>query len=168
VDTTRLARATDAPRITNLQMENWRISHPEIARLLIPAEVQLQWTQAITNDGARGRVLVCERDHIMVGVAVVEFDGEMGTLTLLEVEPAARRQLVGARLLNAVADIAATAGCLQLCAWLTADQMAGKKFLESTGWVNSGASRTVSTDPGESANSALRTDQIEWTTALAP
>lgn len=167
MDTTRLARATDAPRITNLQLGNWRISHPEIAQLLIPADVQSQWTQAITNEGARGRVLVCERDQALVGVAVVEFDGEMGALTLLEVEPAVRRQLIGARLLNAVADIATTAGCLQLCAWLTADQVAGKKFLESTGWASSGASRTVSTDPGEAENSALRTDQIEWRTALA-
>lgn len=172
MDTIRLANATDAPAIADLQITNWQRSHPAIAKLLDHEDVQSQWADAITRHSGSGRVLVCERGGAVVGVAAIEFGREAGRLSLLEVEPAVRRQLIGSRLLNAVADIAAQAGCLRLSAWLSTDQSGGRLFLESTGWVTSGATRTVSTDTEEKGQhgeeeTGFTEDQQELTTSLA-
>jgi N-acetylglutamate synthase-like GNAT family acetyltransferase len=165
MDTTRLAHATDANEIAELQMANWHIEHPAVARLLDPRDVQTQWEQAITNHGS-GRVLVCERNGTLVGVAAVEFKGETGLLSLLEVAPSVRRELIGSRLLNAVADIASQTGCFHLRAWLTTRQNDGKLFLESTGWAATGLTRTVRTETGVTGGSELTDQQIELFTSL--
>lgn len=171
MDTVRLAAATDSANIIDLQLTNWRLTHPALAELINREDAQSQWEQSITSQSDKGRVLICERNGTLVGVAAVEFDREVGLLSLLEVEPLARRQLVGARLLNAAADIASQAGCLELSAWLSADHLGGRQFLESTGWVSTGATRTVSThlwdeDPSDEGGE-LTEDQVEFTTSLA-
>jgi GNAT superfamily N-acetyltransferase len=165
VDTTRLADATDSDKISWLQITNWKRSHPEIAHLLDHEDVQSQWAHAITDQGTRGRVIICERDGVLVGVAAIEFDQEIGHLSLIEVAPDLRRALIGSRLLNAAADLAHRSGCVRLSCWLNEDQHDGQLFLESTGWGVSGATRTLSTaidDP----DSAVVVDQIELTTSL--
>jgi GNAT superfamily N-acetyltransferase len=165
VDTTRLADATDSDKISRLQITNWKRSHPEIAHLLDHEDVQSQWAHAITDQGTRGRVIICERDGVLVGVAAIEFDQEIGHLSLIEVAPDLRRALIGSRLLNAAADLAHRSGCVRLSCWLNEDQHDGQLFLESTGWGVSGATRTLSTaidDP----DSAVVVDQIELTTSL--
>ena len=165
VDITRLANATDSDQITHLQITNWKLSHPEIAHLLDAEDVQSQWAHAITDQGARGRVLICERDGILVGVAAVEFDQDIGHLSLIEVAPDLRRTLIGSRLLNAAADLAHKSGCMQLNCWLNEDQHDGRLFLESTGWGISGASRTLGTVTDDPDRTVVA-HQIELTTSL--
>ena len=165
MDTTRLADASDSHKIAQLQITNWQRSHPEIARLLNHEDVQSQWAHAITDQGTRGRVLICERDGVLVGVAAVEFDQEIGHLSLIEVVPDLRRALIGSRLLNAVADLAYRSGCVRLSCWLNEDQHDRRLFLESTGWGATGATQTLSTDTDD-PNSAVVVDQIELTTSL--
>ena len=165
VDTTRLADATDSDKIALLQITNWERSHPAIAHLLDHEDVQSQWAHAITDQGTRGRVLICERDGVLVGVAAIEFDQEMGHLSLIEVAPDLRRALIGSRLLNAAADLAHRSGCVRLSCWLNEDQHDGRLFLESTGWGASGATRTLSTAT-EDLDGAVVVDQIELTTSL--
>ena len=165
VDITRLANATDSDQITHLQITNWKLSHPEIAHLLDAEDVQSQWAHAITDQGARGRVLICERDGILVGVAAVEFDQEIGHLSLIEVAPDLRRTLIGSRLLNAAADLAHKSGCMRLNCWLNEDQHDGRLFLESTGWGISGASRTLGTVTDDPDRTVVA-HQIELTTSL--
>lgn len=163
-----MANATDAQAITQLQISNWRLTHSVVAQSLNPAEVASAWVQAITNQGDIGRVLICERDQILIGVAAIEFEGEVGLISLIEVAPEVRRQLIGARLLNAVADIARQGGCLQVSLWLNAEQTDGKAFFESMGWVPSGATRTVSAMVTVAHNSDARIteQQCEFTTML--
>ena len=165
VDITRLANATDSDQITHLQITNWKLSHPEIAHLLDAEDVQSQWAHAITDQGARGRVLICERDGILVGVAAVEFDPDIGHLSLIEVAPDLRRTLIGSRLLNAAADLAHKSGCMRLNCWLNEDQHDGRLFLESTGWGISGASRTLGTVTDDPDRTVVA-HQIELTTSL--
>ena len=165
VDITRLANATDSDQITHLQITNWKLSHPEIAHLLDAEDVQSQWAHAITDQGARGHVLICERDGILVGVAAVEFDQDIGHLSLIEVAPDLRRTLIGSRLLNAAADLAHKSGCMRLNCWLNEDQHDGRLFLESTGWGISGASRTLGTVTDDPDRTVVA-HQIELTTSL--
>ncbi|MBT4948555.1 MAG: GNAT family N-acetyltransferase [Candidatus Nanopelagicales bacterium] len=165
MDITRLANATDSDQITHLQITNWKLSHPEIAHLLDAEDVQSQWAHAITDQGARGRVLICERDGILVGVAAVEFDQDIGHLSLIEVAPDLRRTLIGSRLLNAAADLAHKSGCMRLNCWLNEDQHDGRLFLESTGWGISGASRTLGTVTDDPDRTVVA-HQIELTTSL--
>ncbi len=162
-----MATVTDAPKIAELQLSNWQHTHPAIAQRLNRENVQSQWAHAITLQEAGGRVLVCESDGALVGVAAIEFEQEIGHLSLLEVAPEFRRQLFGSRLLNAVADIAHKTGCLQLRTWLNEDQKEGKLFLESIGWAATGATRTVSTETAEIGTPELTDHQIELTTSLA-
>ena len=160
-----MANATDSDQITHLQITNWKLSHPEIAHLLDAEDVQSQWAHAITDQGARGRVLICERDGILVGVAAVEFDQDIGHLSLIEVAPDLRRTLIGSRLLNAAADLAHKSGCMRLNCWLNEDQHDGRLFLESTGWGISGASRTLGTVTDDPDRTVVA-HQIELTTSL--
>ena len=163
MDTTRLAKATDAPLITELQLANWHISHPEIAEFLDSREVQDQWESAIKDQGSRGRVLVCERDLVVVGVAAIEFEDQLGQLSLLEVTPTCRRQLIGSRLLNAVADIAGRAGASSMYSWVATADTSAQEFLESTGFTHTGATRTIGFHDG---STDLLTDQMYMSTNL--
>ena len=175
MDTVRLANATDAQGITQLQISNWQLTHSVLAQSLNPRDVELAWVQAITIHGDLGRVLVCERDGALVGVIAIEFHGELGLISLLEVAPEVRRQLIGARLVNAVADIAGQAGCQHMSLWLNEDQSEAQKFFESMGWALSGATRTVGADVAEVMDtrdpqvpgSQLTEHQHELTTLLA-
>jgi N-acetylglutamate synthase-like GNAT family acetyltransferase len=169
VDTVRLANATDARAITQLQLSNWQVSHPELVQSLVSKDVEAAWAQAITIHSDIGRVVVCERDGTLVGVATIEFSGEVGQISFIEVAPQVRRQLIGSRLLNAVADIAYQSGCRHMSLWLNAEQSVGQQFFESMGWARSGATRTVSTvsgvsDPGQPE---ITEHQCELTTSLA-
>lgn len=152
MDTVRLANATDALGITQLQISNWQLTRSVLAQSLNLGDVELAWAQAITIHGNLGRVLVCEREGTLVGVIAIEFQGESGLISLLEVAPEVRRQLIGARLLNAVADIAGQAGCRRMSLWLNDDQSDAQKFFESMGWALSGATRTVSADLADLAD----------------
>ena len=163
MDTTRLAKATDAPLITELQLANWHISHPEIAEFLDSRDVQVQWESAIRDQGSRGRVLVCERDLVVVGVAAIEFEDQLGQLSLLEVTPTCRRQLIGSRLLNAVADIAGRAGASSMYSWVATADTSAQEFLESTGFTHTGATRTIGFHDG---STDLLTDQMYMSTNL--
>jgi len=178
VDTVRLANATDARDIAQLQISNWQLTHSVLAQSLDPGDVESAWAQAITIHGELGRVLVCERDGTLVGVIAIEFHGELGLISLLEVAPAVRRQLIGARLLNAVADIAGQAGCRHMSLWLNDDQADAKKFFESMGWALSGATRTVSAElvdlaeptlakNARNSTSEITQQQCELTTSLS-
>ena len=159
-----MADDTDSHKIAELQITNWRLSHPDIARLLKHKHVQSQWSHAITDQGANGRVLICERNGVLVGVAAVEFEQEIGHLSLMEVAPDLRRGLIGSRLLNAVADLAQRSGCLRLISWINENQHDGQMFLESSGWSVTGATRTLGTESGD-PNSVV-VAQIELTTSL--
>ncbi len=135
-------------------------------------EVEDAWVQAITIHSDMGRVLVCERDGTLVGVAAIEFSGEVGHVSLLEVALEVRRQLIGSRLLNAVADIAYQSGYRHLSLWLNTEQSVGQQFFESMGWARSGANRTVSTvntenGVSESGQPEITEQQCELTTSLA-
>ena len=163
MDTTRLAKATDAPLITELQLANWHISHPEIAEFLDSRDVQDQWESAIRDQSSRGRVLVCERDLVVVGVAAIEFEDQLGQLSLLEVTPTCRRQLIGSRLLNAVADIAGRAGASSMYSWVATADTSAQEFLESTGFTHTGATRTIGFHDG---STDLLTDQMYMSTNL--
>ena len=163
MDSTRLAKATDAPLITELQLANWHISHPEIAEFLDSRDVQDQWESAIRDQGSRGRVLVCERDLVVVGVAAIEFEDQLGQLSLLEVTPTCRRQLIGSRLLNAVADIAGRAGASSMYSWVATADTSAQEFLESTGFTHTGATRTIGFHDG---STDLLTDQMYMSTNL--
>ena len=150
-------------------MSNWQHSHAELAESLVTKDVEAAWAQAITIHSDMGRVLVCERDGTLVGVAAIEFSGEVGQVSLLEVSPDVRRQLIGSRLLNAVADIAYQSGFRHLSLWLNTEQSVGQQFFESMGWAQSGATRTVSTLNGasDSRQPEITEQQCELTTSLA-
>ncbi len=163
--TTRLARIDDAEAIAGLQLESWTargIAHLSLPDIHVAAE---QWISAIRDQQDKGRIVVVEKaaNSILVGCAGVMRTGNphQYELVLLEVTPNERRQSIGARLVNAAADIARGYGAESIHAWIGTDELAAVSLLESAGWQLSGAHRQKI-----DINSNMTRDEIELHTSL--
>jgi GNAT superfamily N-acetyltransferase len=157
----RLAAATDADRLADLQVGCWRAGY----RDLLPAtaldelaagqpEIAERWREAVlTPPSPRHRVLVACEAEAVVGAAALgpaedadrdpARDGEL--LTVL-VQPGHRRVGHGSRLLAASVDQLRSVGFERATTWLDAADDAARTLLVSAGWGPDGSHRTLDLD----------------------
>lgn len=128
----RPAVAGDAAGIARVQRAAWAGAlGEEVAAAIDPDSALTAWQGAIASGDERTRVLVAMAGPTLVGFAAVTparraddpsviADTEGGwtaEVTALEVDPSARREGHGSRLLAAVVDLSREAGAHHLAAW---------------------------------------------------
>ncbi|WP_028709426.1 GNAT family N-acetyltransferase [Propionicicella superfundia] len=157
----RLALPREAVQIAAVQRRSWAAHLPAglAAELLALPEQEAAsaWERAISRPPlAQFRVLVAvDGDGGVRGFAAVgpspDPDADPSADALVAefvVDPAARRQGHGSRLLNAIVDTLRADGFSRATWWLasTADEL--RAFVTATGWAPDGAHREVATDSG--------------------
>ncbi|CAN5249190.1 hypothetical protein BH24ACT12_BH24ACT12_27530 [soil metagenome] len=152
----RIAWSADAQAIAAVQVAAWRAGHAD----LLPAEVldsldadefAAAWAASLDKpEDARNRVLVALEHATVRGFAVTGpcpdpdadpfADGEVSELA---VEPAARRQGHGSRLLQACADTLRQDRFTRAVSWLGAGDDQARTFLTEAGWAPDQAHREL-------------------------
>ena len=177
----RPARLIDAEAFARVQLRSWQVSSDELGLPSPPdqAPVERAWEHSITAPPTeRHRTWVATAGHgdgeRVVGVAAIspasdpDLDAEQCVeLALLAVDPDARRQGHGSRLLTAALQTASDAGEREAVVWVPIPDDVLRAFLEGAGWVADGAFRTLAdTDPavGPAASTELR--QVRLSTSL--
>jgi GNAT superfamily N-acetyltransferase len=154
VDSCRLARVTDADAIAQIQSAAWRERFesswpPELLASLDEDSASHEWVRAILSPpDPRVRILVATNSSDeVVGFAALgppsdpDMDGQTLELVMWEVQPDARRQGHGSRLMSAAVDNARDLGSSALCMWLGTDEDARRTFAASCGWGPDSAHR---------------------------
>lgn len=168
-DSVRLALPDEAGRIATIQRRGWDETLPPGAREAMlesvsADEMEQAWHQAITKPPeARCRVLVAigsgaqgsSEDATVVGFATTlpcqDSDAhprDDGMIDAFAVDPPARRQGHGSRLLNACADTLRADGFSRVRCWLGSTDDNGLAFLRGAGWQPDGAHREIGTEDG--------------------
>ncbi len=152
----RVAWVADAPAMGRVQVAAWQSSYAGV----VPAEtldamdadeVAAAWAESIRRPPlATYRALVALDRNDVVGVTAVgpsnDPDADAGRdaeLTVLVVDPVARGEGHGSRLLAAAADTARADGFVRLTTWVLAADDVVRAFLRSAGWEPDGAHREV-------------------------
>lgn len=154
----RVAWADDAPAIARLQVATRRADLagllPEEVLDVDPETAAEVWRQALARPGdARVRVLVALIRNRVVGFAITApavdpdcdpvADAELMELT---VEPDARGQGHGSRLLQAAADTMVADRFGRAVLWARSEDDALRGFLDSAGWAADSAHRELDLD----------------------
>ncbi|OYN91394.1 GNAT family N-acetyltransferase [Parenemella sanctibonifatiensis] len=179
-DSVRLALPAEAPALAGLQRRVWRTDLPEelSAELLAQGEgaMTAAWQSAIhAPPEARFRVLVAVADgtaetagRTIVGFAAVGPAADPGsdpaTTGLIGeflIDPDARRQGHGSRLLNACIDTLRADGCTLAQWWLSSTDDVTRAFAVAAGWAADGAHREIGSEDG------ARLKQVRLHTSLA-
>ena len=184
----RPARLIDAEAFAHVQLRAWQVSSDELGLPPPPdqAPVERAWEHSITAPPTdRHRTWVATAGHgeseQVVGVAAIspasdpDLDAEQCVeLALLAVDPDARRQGHGSRLLTAALQTASDAGEREAVVWVPSPDDVLRVFLEGAGWVADGAFRTLAdTDPGtdtdpaaDDATTSTELRQVRLSTSL--
>ncbi len=166
----------EAVAIAEIQRRDWPTRLPEATATSMLAEVELDamsqaWTRALTSPPeARFRVLVAVgAGHRVCGFAVTapsqdpDADPRLtGSVDEFVIDPPARRQGHGSRLLNACADTLRADGFGTATWWLAATDDPLRAFLTSAGWAADGAYREIGTE-----DESVRLKQVRLHTDLA-
>lgn len=165
-DQVRLALPREALDLAAIQRRVWdsERGHPELraaAEELLAAvdldQMAQVWEQAIQRPQlAAQRVLVAlDQSQRVVGFAVTAPSedpdaepGQDGLVVEMVVDPQARRQGHGSRLLNAVADTLRADGFSRATWWLRSADDGLRSFLDGAGWAPDGAHREIGSDSG--------------------
>jgi GNAT superfamily N-acetyltransferase len=158
-DSVRLALATEAAAIAELQRRAWSATlPPATAEVMLNsvdlAEMTDSWTAAIQRPPlAELRVLVAVAADQVVGFAALgpsdDPDAEPGADALIAefaIDPAAIGRGHGSRLLNACVDTLAADGFTRATWWVRAADDALRGFLATSGWAPDGAHTEVAID----------------------
>ncbi|MDU7360217.1 MAG: GNAT family N-acetyltransferase [Propionibacteriaceae bacterium] len=158
INTVRLAMPAEAADVARIQRRAWG-AQPNLAVMLeeVSADQATQlWHAAITRPPlATMRVLVALGEAGIVGFAVTKpsddpdatpTDGELAELV---VDPDARTQGHGSRLMQAAVDTLRTDGFTVATMWVPTTDDTMHEFLISGGWGADGAHREATTDDGE-------------------
>lgn len=150
----------DEGAVAAVQLAAWRSGHAEevlgdvVLDQIDPAALAARWSAAITAPPGPGyRVLVAMHGPRLVGFASVApvvapqgsgDDTPGGEILALEVDPAARRQGHGSRLLAAVVDLLRDEDrATSVQTWVIAGDDAREQFLGSAGLGDVGARRVL-------------------------
>ena len=171
----RVAWSADAPAIAAVQVAAWRAGYTdllpaEVLDSLDPDEFAAAWTAALDKPkDARNRVLVALERATVRGFAVTGpcadpdtdpvADGEVSELF---VEPGARRQGHGSRLLQACADTLRQDRFTRAMTWLTAGDDRTRAFFAEAGWGADQAHRELDLH----GDGSVRVKQVRLHTAL--
>jgi len=154
----RVAWADDAPSIAALQAAAWRETYDgvlpeEVLDLDVEQAAQAWRASLVAPPDARHRVLVALDRARVVGFAVTGpaadpdrdpvADAEVAELV---VDPDARGQGHGSRLLHAVIDTLRSDRFTHAVAWLVSTDDVRREFLEAAGWAPDTAHRELDLD----------------------
>ncbi|SDU84635.1 L-amino acid N-acyltransferase YncA [Microlunatus sagamiharensis] len=168
-DSVRLAWPGEASAVAAVQRRAWLDLPPELGGALLaevdePAMVRA-WEQVLARPAdARRRVLVAVAGQgRVVGFATTGPSddpdaraGADGEVDQFWVDPPARRQGHGSRLLNACADTLRADGFARARWWVLAGDVELRRFLAVAGWEPDGASRTIGAEDGSVTLEQLR------------
>lgn len=168
-DSVRLAWPGEAVAVAAVQRRAWLDLPPELGGALLggvdePGMVQA-WEQVLARPSdARRRVLVAVGGQgRVVGFATTgpsddpdAVAGADGEVDQFWVDPPARRQGHGSRLLNACADTLHADGFARARWWVLAGDVELRRFLAVAGWEPDGASRTIGAEDGSVTLEQLR------------
>ena len=152
----RVAWVADAEAMGRVQAHAWRDSYaavwpPAVLDSLDPTALAQAWATSIRRPplGTYRALVALERNDV-VGIAATgpsdDPDADQvadAEMSLLAVDPAARGQGHGSRLLAAVADTARADGFVRLTTWVLSADDAVRRFLGAAGWEPDGAHREV-------------------------
>jgi GNAT superfamily N-acetyltransferase len=161
-DSVRLALATEAPAIAALQRRSWSALLPDASAAQLLKSVDLKtmtqsWHEAIQRPPlAQFRVLVAVTETRVTGFAAIgpsdDPDAEAGADALVAefvIDPIARGQGHGSRLLNALADTLRADGFTRATWWVRSTDDTLRGFLTGSGWAADGAHTEIGmTDDG--------------------
>lgn len=154
-DSVRLALPGEAEAIATVQRRAWTALEPGVGQALLSkvdlAGMTEAWRTAITRPPlAQHRVLVAVGSGRIVGFAAVgpaadpdATPGEDGEVLEFVVDPPARRQGHGSRMLHAVVDTLRADGFSRAQWWLRSVDDDLRAFLTSTGWGPDGAHASI-------------------------
>ena len=101
----RVAEVTDAPAIMAVINAAFRRAE---SFLIDRDRVDLEMVRSLLE---KGKFLVAEEDHVLVGCVYVELRGDRAYLGLLSVDPDRQKAGLGSQLMNAAENYCARAGC---------------------------------------------------------
>lgn len=171
----RVAWSADAPAIAAVQVAGWRIAYAdllpaEVLESLDPEDFATAWTAALDKPkDARNRVLVALERATVRGFAVTgpcsDPDADQvadAEVRELVVQPGARRQGHGSRLLQACADTLRQDRFIRAVAWLAVGDDLTRTFLTEAGWGPDQARRELDLH----GDGSVRVKQVRLHTAL--
>ncbi len=173
-DSVRLALPAESWDIARVQRRAWsEVGDPASRALLSSIDLEgmaTAWHHAITRPPeARCRVLVAVADGRVVGLATTlasqdpdADEPQDGAIDELIVDPAAREQGHGSRLVNACVDTLRADGFSRARHWLRSADDGLRKFLTDAGWAPDGAHREIGSD-----DETIRIKQVRLHTAIA-
>jgi ribosomal protein S18 acetylase RimI-like enzyme len=171
----RIAWGDDAAAIAALQLRTWAEQYAGLVPAeALPTDVEAataQWREALRKpQDARNRVLVALERNRVVGFTITGpasdpdcdpvADGELQDLT---VDPTARGQGHGSRLLQAAVDTLLADRFTRAVTWTVATDDALRVFLSEAGWAPDGAHRTLDLD----GTGATQVKQVRLHTAFS-
>ncbi|SEQ14356.1 GNAT family N-acetyltransferase [Microlunatus flavus] len=173
-DSVRLAWPTEAAAIAAVQRRAWLDLPGELGGTLLAgvdeAEMVQAWEQVLARPrDARQRVLTAlGGGGRVVGFATTgpsaDPDAEAGAdgeVDQFWIDPPARRQGHGSRLLNACADTLRADGFTHARWWVLGPDVELRRFLAVAGWEPDGATRSIGADDG-----SLVLEQVRLHTTL--
>jgi len=168
-DSVRLAWPGEAGSVAAVQRRAWLDLPPELGGALLggvdePGMVRA-WERVLARPAdARRRVLVAVgAQGRVVGFATTGPSddpdaqaGSDGEVDQFWVDPPARRQGHGSRLLNACADTLRADGFARARWWVLTGDVELRRFLAAAGWEPDGANRTIGAEDGSVSIEQLR------------
>ncbi|MFN8194893.1 MAG: GNAT family N-acetyltransferase [Nocardioidaceae bacterium] len=167
----RVAWADDAAAVARVQVAVWQEQYAGLSGALPSVEqVAEAWHRSLLSPGdARNRVLVALERNTVRGFAVCQPASDpdcdpiaVAELSELAVDPGARGQGHGSRLLQAAADTLHADRFTRAVCWLVADDDRLRTFLTGAGWAPDGAHRQLDLD----GTGATTVKQVRLHTAL--
>lgn len=173
-DSVRLAWPTEADQVAAVQRRAWSdLPGPVGAAMLASvdeATMASTWEQVLSRPAdARHRVLAAVSGAgRLVGFATTSPSGDPdaeagrdGEVDQFWIDPPARHQGHGSRLLNACADTLRADGFSRARWWVLTADVELRRFLAVAGWEPDGAARTIGDDDGD-----VVVDQVRLHTTL--
>ena len=161
-DSVRLAWPAEAAQVAAVQRRAWSDLPEPVGTALLgsvdEATMVQTWEQVLGRPAnARQRVLAAVSGAgRLVGFATTGASedpdaeaGRDGEVDQFWIDPPARRQGHGSRLLNACADTLRADGFAQARWWVLAADVELRRFLAVAGWEPDGATRTIGDDDGD-------------------
>jgi GNAT superfamily N-acetyltransferase len=163
----RRARLVDVENLAQVQFDSWPLTPglSEAARSALDlADTTRSWERAVVAPPSpRHSVWVALDDEQVVGFAALapaddpDLDYSSTTEVIaFAVDPKARRQGHGSRLLHALVAEMRDEGQLVAVAWVNAQDDLMRSFLESSGWAPDGAFRALAMSEDEPEADGLR------------
>jgi ribosomal protein S18 acetylase RimI-like enzyme len=162
-DQVRLARTSDVDDVARVQVAAWRETYVGLLPAVVlaaldPDEIAFEWGRALLTATDHRLLVAVNADGTLVGAVAIgpgsdpdlaeSREPRWGEISLLVVDPAARGQGHGSRLLSAAVDHLRETGDDAVAMWIPVDDEPMRAFLVSAGFGPDSAHRDRETGDG--------------------